>query len=133
MYKHFALAAVAVPAMVCSAAVAEEPTAEQSVVSVKIQAIAGVIEILTTEDGDKAPEVLATGIDEITKQLKELNKVAKGLDQDALAAAEEEVSKDDDIAQLPEVFGKVVSVIAKKDFYGCDHLRQAISDFADAL
>lgn len=134
MYKNFALAAVAVPAIVCSVAVAEEePTPEQSVVLAKLQAVAGVMEILTTDDGDKAPEVLAAGIDEITKSLKELNEAAKKLDQTAIKAAEEEVSADEDIVKLQETFEKVLKVIADKDFFGCEHLKQAIADFAEAL
>lgn len=134
MFKNIALAAVAVPAIVCSVAVAEEePTPEQAVVLAKLQAISGVMEILTTDDGDKAPEVLASGIDEITKAIKELNEKAKTLDQDAIKAAEAEAAADEDIAKLPELLQKVIEVIASKDFYGCEHLKKAIVDFADAL
>ena len=134
MYKNIALAAVAVPAMVCSVAVAEENlTPEQQVVLAKLQAVTGVMEILTTDDGDKAPEVLAAGIDEITKSLKELNEAAKKLDQAAIAAAEKEAEADEDVAKLPELFAKVVEAIGQKDFYGCEHLKKAIVEFAEAL
>lgn len=136
MFKNYALAALAVPALVCSVAVAEEDadlTAEQAVVLAKIQAVTGVMEILTIDEIADAPEVAAAGIDEITKQVKELNAAAAKLDQAALAAAEEEVSEDEDVAKLPELFGKVIEATAEKDFYGCEHLKKAIGDFADAL
>lgn len=111
----------------------DDDSPEMAVMKAKLQAVSGVMEILTLDSTGEIAEDMADGIDEITEALKELNRKAKDLDQAALAAADEALAEDEKYAKVPDCFAKQLEELAKKDFHGCEHLQKAIEDFVDTL
>lgn len=111
----------------------DDDSPEMAVMKAKLQAVSGVMEILTLDSTGEIAEDMADGIDEITEALKELNRKAKDLDQAALDAADEALAEDEKYAKVPDRFAKQLEELAKKDFHGCKHLQKAIEDFVDAL
>ena len=131
MKKNF-LTMVALLTVAFSPAMADDSVA---VLAVKARAnvLASALEMLTLEGSDKYPVMLASGINDLVKQMKVVEDIIDDLEENEVAEAEAGLAKSANFDKLKSDFRAAANLVSAKNYYGCEELEDALEDLEDEV
>lgn len=130
--KKIFLAMIALLAVAFSPAVADDSVA---VLAVKARAnvLASALEMLSLDGADKYPEMLASGIDGLVKQMKVVEDIIDDLEETEVAEAEAGLAKSANFDKLKTDFRAAANLVSARNYYGCEELQDALEDLEDEI
>ena len=130
--KKIFLTMVALLTVAFSPAMADDSVA---VLAVKARAnvLASALEMLTLEGADKYPVMLASGINDLVKQMKVVEDIIDDLEDNEVAEAEAGLAKSANFDKLKTDFRAAVNLVSSKNYYGCEELEDALEDLEDEV
>lgn len=108
-------------------------TPEQLAVKARANVIACALEILSLENAEKYPEVLAKGINKQVTQLEQVEDIIDDLDEDAVLEAENRLANSANFARLAADYRQVMRALESKAYYSCEALKDALEDLEDVI
>ncbi|MBQ2814027.1 MAG: hypothetical protein IJE66_03340 [Akkermansia sp.] len=132
MMKKVLLLVLALFVLTLTPAMATE-TPAQLAVKARANVIACALEILSLENAEKYPEVLAKGINKQVTQLEQVEDIIDDLDEDAVLEAENRLANSANFARLAADYRQVMRALESKAYYDCETLKDALEDLEDVI
>lgn len=130
--KKLFLAALMFAGLLNVPASAEDSVADKAV-KARAGVLAGALEMLALDDSARYPDTLAEGINELVRQMKQVEYIIGKLDEDTVAEAESGLAKSANFDKLKADFRAAVLLIAEQQFYGSENLEDALDDLEDEI
>lgn len=126
----FALLVLLISLSPCS--YAADSVAEKAV-KARANVLASALEMLALDGSDRYPETLAGGIEELVRQMKQVEYIIDSLDENAVEEAEAELAQSANFNKLKSDFRSAVRLLAVHRFYNCENLESALEDLEDEI
>lgn len=130
--KKIFLTMVALLTVALSPAMADESTAELAV-KARATVLASALEMLALDGAELYPEMLASGIDGLVKQMKVVEDIIDDLEENEVAEAEAGLAKSANFDKLKSDFRAAAGLVAGRNYYGCEELQEALEDLEDEI
>ena len=130
--KKIFLTMVALLTVAFSPAMADDFMAVLAVTA-RANVLASALEMLSMEGADKYPVMLASGINDLVKQMKVVEDIIDDLEENEVAEAEAGLAKSANFDKLKSDFRAAANLVSAKNYYGCEELEDALEDLEDEI
>lgn len=130
--KKLLLAALVFVSVCASPAMADDSVAVKAV-KARANVLASALEMLALDGADAYPELLANGINELVRQMDQVEDIIDDLDETEVAEAEAELVKSANFEKLKADYRATMAAYAAKQYLGSESLQDAMEDLEEEI